>query len=583
MENVNVSRLLTEAAAETPNKTATILADGRTIDFATLEAEADRAARLFAHAGIRQGMRVATFVRPGLEFVPVINGLFRLGAVPVFIDPGMKLRNVLACLREVEAEGMVGIPLAHLLRWIFWRVFRSVRVKVLVGRRSLWNRLFGATILAPRDAQLVPESSPPELAAPLSLGRDAPAAIIFTSGSTGVPKGVEITHGVFDGQAKILRQAFAIGPDEIDLVPFPLFALFSAAWGITCVVPDMDPARPAQANGRELAEIITRHGVTHTAGSPAIWRRLFDHCTTNGVQLPSLRRILMAGAPVSPKLLVDSRQVLAPGGHVFTPYGATEALPLTSIRSDEILDDCLAGTERGEGTCVGEPLPGITVRIIAITDSRLETWADVEPLARGEVGEVVAQGDLVTRSYFNRPEANRLAKIRDIDGPGFWHRMGDLGYFDQSGRLWFCGRKDHRVRAATPLYPVQCEGIFNQHPEVQRTALVGVPAADDDDEGGDEIAVLIVMPQPGANERALKADLLRMAADHPVTAMIRDVLFKDSFPVDVRHNIKINRPLLADFARRRINTRGSHEDVSGDRRGRVSGQSTRPGAAGAGR
>lgn len=549
MKNYNVARLLTESAAKHPAKTATILADGRTMDFGTLEAEATRAATVFRKAGVRRGMRVATFVRPGLEFVPVINGLFRLGAVPVFIDPGMKVRNVLACIREVGAEAMVGIPLAHLIRLIFRRAFAAVRVKILVGRQTLLNRLFRATFLSPRAG--VENSEQPqqptgtaETAEAIELDRDAPAAIIFTSGSTGIPKGVEITHGIFDAQTKILRESFDIGDDEIDLVPFPLFALFSAAWGITCVIPDMDPAKPAKVDGRKLAETIARHGVTHSAGSPAIWRRLMDHCLRVGSTLPTLRRILMAGAPVSGRLLEDSRRVMAEDAHVFTPYGATEALPLTSIRSDEIIDHCAERTRDGKGTCVGKPLPGISLRIIEITEGAIESWSDARSVADGVVGEIVARGDLVTRSYFNKPEANRMAKISD--GDGFWHRMGDLGYFDADGRLWFCGRKDHRVRGASLLFPVQCEGIFNQHPDVQRTALVGVPNGN-----GEEIPVLVVAPQPRASKAELKSDLLRIAAEHPLTAGIERILFKRNFPVDVRHNIKINRTLLAQYATRK--------------------------------
>ena len=81
----------------------------------------------------------------------------------------------------------------------------------------------------------------------------------------------------------------------------------------------------------------------------------------------------------------------------------------------------------------------------------------------------------MTREYVTRTEANALAKI--ADGPRVWHRMGDVGYLDEQGRFWFCGRMAHRVQtAAGPMFTIPCEAIFNQHPAIYRSALVGVGA-----------------------------------------------------------------------------------------------------------
>ena len=93
----------------------------------------------------------------------------------------------------------------------------------------------------------------------------------------------------------------------------------------------------------------------------------------------------------------------------------------------------------------------------------------------GEIGEIVVKGPAVSKAYYNRPEATALAKVAGADAVGFHHRMGDLGYLDEQGRLWMCGRKSHRVVAEHgTLFTVPCEAVFNTHPNVFRTALVGV-------------------------------------------------------------------------------------------------------------
>ena len=105
----------------------------------------------------------------------------------------------------------------------------------------------------------------------------------------------------------------------------------------------------------------------------------------------------------------------------------------------------------------------------------IPTWSDNLLVPDGEIGEIVVAGPVVTRDYFNRPEATKLAKIADPARQAFYHRMGDLGYRDNQGRLWFCGRKSHRViLAQETLFTIPCESIFNTHPAVARSALVGV-------------------------------------------------------------------------------------------------------------
>lgn len=509
-----VSRHLKEAARRNPHRPAVILASGKRIDFAQLDAETDRFARHFSECGIRSGMRVAVFVRPGLAFVPTIFGCFRIGAIPICLDPGMKLTNLLACLAESQPDAVVGPRRALWAARLFRRPLKSARLRVVVPR------------IAPGHFSPVSFEGPKQTS-------DATAAVLFTSGSTGVPKGVVYSHGAFDYQRAILRSTYAIGDDEIDLVVFPLFALFAAAWGITAVIPQMNPARPARASGEHLADLIRRHGVTHSAGSPAIWKNLAEFCERGSVRLPTLRRLLMAGAQV-PEALVKRCAKLF-DGTVHTPYGATEALPLTEMDSDQLAETYPA-TRAGAGTCVGRPLAGVDIAVLPLTEGPIAQWDEALRLGPDCRGEIAVRSPWVTREYFARPAANRLSKIPDADGT-FWHRMGDVGYLDAEGRLWFCGRKDHRIETAEGvIFPDPWEAIFDQHPGVGRTAVVGV--------GRQPYLIVEGSPRGAAFEKALRAHgRSRLGRD-----TIAGIRYRTHFPVDVRHNIKIDRPALARWA-----------------------------------
>jgi acyl-CoA synthetase (AMP-forming)/AMP-acid ligase II len=365
------------------------------------------------------------------------------------------------------------------------------------------------------------------------------AAILFTSGSTGAPKGVPYEHGMFEAQVNLLRQAYAIEPGEIDMPMLPIFALFNPALGMTTVVPEIDPRRPAAVDPSRIVQAIRQEGVTNSFGSPTLWRIVGDYCMERGITLPSLRRVLCAGAPVPARLWGSARSFL-PNGRLHSPYGATEALPVTTIDGDE------AGAlvnATAAGAPVGRPLPGIGVKIIPISDGPVPSMDETHSLGPAEVGEIIVSGPVVTKEYDGMPEATAEAKIR---GPaGVWHRMGDCGRLDPDGRLWFFGRKAERVE--TPggtLHTEPCERVFREHPRAARCALIGLGPR-----GRQEPALVVEARVKGAAEaRALAGELRSLGLRRPETAAIRRFFFHPRFPVDVRHNAKIHRLALARWA-----------------------------------
>jgi acyl-CoA synthetase (AMP-forming)/AMP-acid ligase II len=526
-------------AALQPETAAIIFPERRrTLTFRELDCWSSRLAAGFEKAGIGRGIRTALLVPPSPELFAITFALFKCGAVPVFIDPGIGARNMKGCLAEAAPAAFIGIPKAHLARRLLGWGKASLKTLVTVNGGRFWGGI-----------PLTEVESATSAYSPAETLRDEIAAILFTSGSTGPPKGVVYTHGNFAAQIAALQEIYSISPGEIDLPTFPLFALFAPALGMTALIPQMDFTRPGMVDPEKILKTAQDYNATTMFGSPALLNRVGRYGTAHGAVLPQMKRVISAGAPVPAAVLERFATILPDDAAIFTPYGATEALPVSSIDHREILADTFQATCAGKGICVGKPVNGLSLAVIPITDEPVSGWSEDLRLVPGEIGEIVVRGPQVTASYFARPEATRLAKITAPDG-GFWHRMGDLGYLDESGRIWFCGRKSHRV--ITPqglLFTIPVEGVFNTHQDVLRTALVGTG------ERSAQRPVLCVELEKGVPRSAegrIRRELLEIGARFPHTAMVRDILFHPAFPVDIRHNAKIFREKLALWATRRL-------------------------------
>lgn len=544
--SMNIASHLPTMAKKLPQEPAVIIMKGAKkkaaeLSFSQIDEESNILAAGLEKIGIKRGVRTVLMVKPSKEFFSLTFALFKIGAVPVLVDPGMGIQNLGKCLEEAEPEGFIGIPKAHIARMMFRWAKSTLKINVAVGKKLFWG---GWTL--EKIKKLGQAEEPYEMAA---TEADEMAAILFTSGSTGVPKGAIYNHGNFCAQVDILKRVYGIQPGEIDLATFPLFALFGPALGMAVVVPDMDASKPAFVKPENIIKPIQNLKITNMFGSPALVNRVGRYGAAKGEKLPSLKRAISAGAPLSAVVLERFSTMLNEETQIFTPYGATEVLPVCSIGSHEILGETRRKTEQGGGVCVGKPIDEIKARIIKITDEPIETWSEDLLVPQGEIGEIAVQGPQVTKGYYNRPGSNQLSKIADPENNSFYHRMGDLGYFDDQGRIWFCGRKAHRVQTAQgALYTIPCEAVFNTHPQVFRTALVGVGKP------GSQIPVLCVeLEKEGPiDHQKIKEELLKLGATQDHTRRISEILFHPSFPVDIRHNSKIFREKLSLWAEGRL-------------------------------
>jgi acyl-CoA synthetase (AMP-forming)/AMP-acid ligase II len=523
-----------------------------TVTFAELDAEATRIAEGLLTWGVPPGTRLALLVRPGIEFVALVFGLLRAGMVIVLVDPGLGRRNLIRCLSEAEPRGFIAIPAAQAVRTLLRQKFPRAKWNVTVGRRWFWGGLTLEQLRKLGGKHPATSIQPP----------DSPAAIIFTSGSTGPPKGVLYTHRMFDTQVAEIQSTYGIEPGGVDLACFPLFALFNSAMGVTTVFPEIDFSRPASADPRKLVATANLWRVTQAFASPAVWRIVGDHCARTGERIKSLRQVFSCGAPVGADVLRKTLSCVAPGAKMHTPYGATECLPVSTIETAEVLSETGARTDDGAGVCVGRKFDSIDWRVIRITDDPIATIDDAEELPAGQIGELIVRGPQASPQYVTHNDDVAVSdssfvirhssfplgsQSKIADDTRFWHRMGDVGYLDDSGRFWYCGRKSQRVEtSAGTMYTEIYEAVFNSHPAVRRSALVGVGPR-----GKQKPIMILEVDRPVTASQ--QGELQQILQNDRPGAPEGEIMVVDwSLPVDIRHNAKIDREKLAAWAAKQL-------------------------------
>jgi acyl-CoA synthetase (AMP-forming)/AMP-acid ligase II len=490
------------------------------LSFSQLDQLVDQASKELLLSKIKSGDKALLFVNPGPGLIIWAFALFRIGAIPVVIDPGMGIRSFLSCIQRTQPEAMVGISKAFWISRLLPRSFKSVRKRYLVRPGQ-----YGGTT----GDKMGPEEKP--------VDPDALAAIVFTSGSTGAPKGVRYLHRTFDTQIQALKNTFGMMPGEIDLTTLPIFGLFNPALGITSVLPEINPRKPASANPEKLVHALTHHKITTAFASPVIGKKIVYASTKNGNSFPDIKRFFLAGAPISPDLAQGLQQVL-PNGEVIVPYGATEALPVSSTNASHIRN-ARESILAGEGSLIGSPLPEVKVRILPSVQSPLPDYEQGNPgLPDGQVGEICVSGGMVSAGYDRMPGATCDARFKI--GEDSYHRMGDLGYFDPAGKLRFLGRKAECIHSSKgQIETERCEPFINQLPYVQKCALIGLGYAPN------QQPCLVIEPvrekMREHGEAYIRKEILKSCKKRFPEFPIERVFFEKRLPVDARHNAKINR------------------------------------------
>ena len=500
---------------------------GTQITFTQLHAEVGRVAAGLVDLGVTKGDRVALMVPPGIDLAVCVFACWRIGAVVVVADAGLGARGMSRALGSADPAYLIGIPRALAAA----RTFRWPGIRI------------STRPLAPAVARLLAVRATLDDLRRRGEGRPLPppptdfdeAGIGFTSGATGPAKGVVYRHHQLQAQRDALVDLYDIQSSDRLVAAFGPFALFGPIMGIPSVVPDVEVTSPGKLTARALAEAVETVQATLVFASPAALSNVAatadalsrDHQTA----MAGVRLVMSAGAPVPATVLRAAGEVMA-NGQMHTPYGMTEVLPVADISLTEIEE-----VGPGDGVCVGHPVSGVEVAIAPL-DAEGGTAGELS-VESGVVGEVCIRAAHMRDGYDNLWMTQHGASQ-----PVGWHRSGDVGHLDDSGRLWIEGRMGDIVTTATgPVTPVGIEHSVSTLPEVAQAAAVGVGPA------GTQVLVVVLVPtadrsKPDLADEAL-TDRVRAQVGHTDVAAVLSV---PSIPVDKRHNSKIDRPRIADWA-----------------------------------
>lgn len=502
---------------------AEMIEGGRSVGFAEFEQLVQSTAAGLDIAGIRAGDRVALMIPPGVDLAVTLYACWRIGAVIVLIDSGLGPTGMHAAIKAADPDHLIGIP------------------KALIAARTLrWpGRRFSTTSLPLVQQRLLAVADDlPSMRIVGGTFSDVPcgadiAAVVFTSGSTGPSKGVVYEHGQLEAQRDVLVRLYDITTDDRLVAAFAPFALYGPAMGITSVVPDMDVAAPGTLTAGALGDAAVTADATMVFASPAalanVVRTAGELTSQHREAFGRVRLVLSAGAPVRASLLRAAAE-LFPNATAHTPYGMTECLPVASISLADI-----EGAGIGDGVCVGGPVDGVEVRIKPVDDHGHATGELTD--APDVLGEIVVRADHARRGYDRLWHTEFMAS----QPPG-WHASGDVGRLDTAGRLWVGGRLAHVITTPDgPVAPVGIEQAIETLDGVALAAVVGV--------GPSAVQQLVAVIEPTVTSRSPRlASLAVIDAVRTVAGNVVAVFEVPALPVDRRHNSKIDRTRVAEWA-----------------------------------
>mgnify|MGYP001986921756 CR=1 FL=1 len=509
-------------------------ADGRSVTFGELDELVQRTAEgLFGTGGVQVGDRVAVMIPPGVDLAIALYACWRMGAVPVLIDGGLGPAQMGAAMKVADPNHLIGIrralAAARTLRWPGRRI--AVEPTHRVARRLLGVEHDLASL---QDAPSVPLPA---------VDPDAEAAVVFTSGATGPSKGVRYSAARIDTQIRTLVEQYNISADDSLVAAFAPFALYGPAMGIPSTVPDMDVSSPGTLTAATLLDAVEAVDASLVFASPAAILSVLETLDELGARdrtaLDHVRLLLSAGAPVPGHVLRAAVDRLVPNAAAHTPYGMTECLPVADIdlvSLESLGPDALHHL----GVCVGMPVDSVELLIDPLDELGVPTGLPTsEP---GLLGEVWVQAAHQRLGYDRLWHTTHLAS--PADGT---HATGDIGTIDADGRLWIGGRTGHVIRTATgPVAPTPIERAVDMLDGIRRSAAVGVGPA-----GAQVVVVIAETSDAGRRPRQSsldRIDRIRAAVAEATGLDVAACLEVPSLPVDRRHNSKIDRTHLADWA-----------------------------------
>ena len=454
------------------------------VGYSALRERANRLSGALLDLGLKSGDRIATLAWNTQGHVEVWYAAMGAGMVCHTLNPRLTVAHLTTMILAAQDRILVvGAGLADMARALVEACPCIERLILLDGDQA---EVVGNLPTTDLETLLADAGRPAVWG---EVDERALAGLCFTSGTTGTPKGVGYTHrsNYLHTIRSLQADALALTADDTILVAVPMF--HANAWGLPFAAPAVGASMvlPGRVtDGRSLAGLIQRHGVTVGVGVPTVWLGLLDHLDTTGEETPTLERILIGGSSCPDALI--RRMETRLGVTVQTSWGMTELSPQGTVspRASE------PGAARGSG----RPPMGLDL---------LLTDAEGTPLPdqRNVVGHLKVRGHSVVQRYFG-------AAASALDPQG-WFDTGDLAIIDDEGNLTLAGRSKDLIKSGGEwINPVEIEDIVGALPSIGLVAVIGQV-----DAKWGERPLMVVEQAKGQSidDAALKASLKGRVAD----------------------------------------------------------------------
>lgn len=512
----NLAELFFNQSRKHPEKIALCFQD-RTFTFSEMTLTSQKIRTGLRSKGLRKGDRVLLMAPLSAEFYSLVIALMAIGAVPVFVDTKMGIKNILSVIQTQKPKMIFSVKKFWTYRLLFPQTWSTVKYS------------FDSDGLGVLPFKSLLDYKPTSQTEPLDFF--SPGIITFTSGSTGRPKGADRSFGILFKQHELSQKYWPEISDEVDMPCFPMIALQNMACGITTILPKMDLRNPALVQPELVIEQIEKYKVTRMSGSPAYLLKILEHLENQNKTLPQIRSLIAGGATVPDRLCRLAEKTL-PNSENYIVYGSTEVEPISYCK----MKDVLANPQIG--FLVGKPLPELNVKIVKDLQNGLGEFSKfgISIYETSEVGEILISGPHVVQRYFDNPIANQETKLIDPQEV-VWHRTGDLGYFDEQGRIVLVGRQKDQIQSPVgPIANYMIEKSLEEIPGIQRAGLI-------DTKNGPVVFIETSTHQAkdqSQNELPKKIETVLQT----FSLAQKNIHWIDRIPVDHRHNWKINREQL---------------------------------------
>ncbi len=518
---MNITTLLQQQASLRPEAIAILETRGnrdRCTSFAALETAIAKTVALLRQQGLQAGDPVLLFCPMSAELYIILGALFRLGLMAMVLDPSSGREHLEQCCRLCPPQALIAQDRVYGL------MVRSAALRQIPRKISVGFPIPG-TVAWDQSRWLEPDWTMHPCTP------ETPALLTFTSGSTGEPKAALRTHGFMLQQYRALIPAMQLEAGAIEVAALHMLVLPNLASGLTTLIPKGNLRHPGTLAAAPILRQLQRHRPDRIVAAPGFLQRLIDYALPQNLTLASIQRVFCGGAPIMPRLLEQLQQVF-PNSEIKILYGSAEAEPIASIPLPTFSPEDHMAMRSGKGLLVGTPVPEIQVKILAQQwGQSIAPYSQIaflrDCLPPHQVGEIVVTGDHVLQSYW-QGRGDREIKFQVEQT--IWHRTGDAGYFDDSGRLWLMGRCQARIEDEKGvLYPFAVECVVQQHPAVRRSAIVL-------HRGTRLLVVEPVQPRTALDLAAIQ--------DSIAWAKIDAIQVIPKIPLDYRHNAKIAYPEL---------------------------------------